>query len=269
MINTIKGWIKRLTTPKKNKTYQPEQDNYGEFEWRFISSFNVDIINNIILELDISPSCIDTDNNVSSLIENAQLSGLRILKYTFENKICIFFAGAKANYISLLSIDNSVVYISNNRILKSMISILQKIDIMHSSYEIDNVLPYTSTYNIESMYLPYLTDTKEISCTDPITIQSLPTENIYHEVLKTDYMSKFIYLMIIAIYNEKELEKYYISDLVNLLNFSNFYQETFAYYKRTLHSNFDIPGFKNIFDINLKVTDDDESMYDDIDEVIE
>ena len=36
-----------------------------------------------------------------------------------------------------------------------------------------------------------------------------------------------------------------------------------------MYYNFNIPGFKNIFDINLKVTDDDESMYDDIDEVIE
>lgn len=262
MIKIIKGLVRRFTTPTPNKKYISNETLYGEYEWKFISSCSIDTINNIILELDISHTSINEE--ILSLIENAQLVGLRILKYSFENKICLFFAGSTTNYISLLSINNSLIIIDNNKILKSMISLLQKIDIMH--YELDNVLPSTSTYNIDTMYLPYITDTNTINCNNPITIQTIHTENIYSEILNTNYMDKFIYLMMIVIYDEKELHQYYISDFVNILNFYNI--EKYQCYKNSFYSNFEIPGFKNIFDINLKVTDD-KSIYDNIDEIID
>lgn len=267
MINTIKGWVKRLSTPRKEKTYIPDQDNYGEYEWRYISSFNISTINNIILELDITSSYDDTSNDTSILLRYAPLVGLRILTYKFPNRTCIFLSGSCINYTSLLSLQDTELSIDTNRIVRSLITLLQKIDIMY--YYIQNLFP-DMVNDIDPDYLPYITRNKTITANDPISIQDIPTDNIYPEVLKTDYMNKFIYITKIIIYNEKELLPYYISDIVNILNFSE-YAENYMIngMKDSLYSNFNISGFKNIFDINLKVTNDGESMYNDIDEPIE
>ena len=62
----------------------------------------------------------------------------------------------------------------------------------------------------------------------------------------------------------------YISDLICKLNSDKeYYQDLFEMYKSSISSNFDIPEFKNIFDINFTITANDESMYEDIDEIIE
>ena len=56
---------------------------------------------------------------------------------------------------------------------------------------------------------------------------------------------------------------------VNSVGYENSYQDLFEMYKSSISSNFDIPEFKNIFDINFTITANDESMYEDIDEIIE
>lgn len=264
MFNVIKGYIKRLITPKPDKNYKPEEDIYGLYEWRIVSLYKNNFgKSNIILELDIpiTDKYTDIDFDVSLLLNNIYLCGIRTLQYNFNNINCILFAGSVEQYVSVLTVKNTLLNADVNRIFRSFINILRDIDIMHNM--IDNALD--NEYIKKSSY-PYEVDISEITCSNPISIQQINNEALNPKILKTDYMESLIYLLMINIYNEKECNSYYISDLVNKLQYDD--QEQISGLKEYMYSNFNIPGFKNIFDINFKVTDDDESVYDDIDEII-
>lgn len=265
MLNTLKGYIKRLTTPKPDKTYQPAKEIYNIYEWRIISLYKDNFGNsNIILELDtqISDKYTDIDFDISVLLKNMYLCGIRVLEYKFKDTSSILIAGSVEQYISVLTVKNTLLNADMNRVYRSFINKLRDIDIMHN--KIDYVL---GNEYLQKSYYPYETEITELTCTNPIIIQYIDTENLYSEILKTDYMELMIYLMVISIYGEKTCKSYYISDLANIISYDD--TEIFSALKESMYANFNIPGFKNVFDINFKVTNDDESMYDDIDEVIE
>ena len=268
MFKQLKGLLKRYTTPKPKKDYTPEDDYYGKYEWKVISLYKNEFgDSNIILELDYDSKS-ELKNmhlHLEFLVDNLNKVGLRTLHYSFKDTDCIVIAGSITQYISILTIDNLLLNLDTNRVYRSFINILCDIDIMHPM--IDNVTKQFGIYT-QTDYYPYETTITKLNSNNPITIQSLITENIYNEILDTDYMESFIYLMVISVC-EKDFHIWYISDLVNILNFNDDIREQFKSWKESMYYNFNIPGFKNIFDINLKVTDDDESMYDDIDEVIE
>ena len=268
MIKYIKGLIKRLTTPSKDKNYKSNDNDYGKYEWKYVSSFQIDIYTNIILELNIpeqQQSSMEYDINV--LIDQCNMCGIRHTEFIVGKDKFIYFAGSVYNYISLLSFpkDPFPGMKQCSRLFRSLVSILEEIDIMHPM--IDNVFPEKAK-PIETIYLPYITNNKRVTCNDPVSIQTLDTKNINPDVLSMKYMDQFIYLLLMIVYDEDQFYQYYISDFISVNNFDEC-NYLIKELDQSFHSNFDISGFKNIFDINLKVTDDDESAYDNIDEVID
>lgn len=246
---------------KKDTNYTSPENTYGDFEWRYISSATCGDLSNIILELDYTPTP-SMDNFKSDLLffkKYANQSGLRMIEYSFQNKTCVLVAGSAIQYVSVFSIDKTGY---DNTVLRSLLSLLIKIDVV--SCKITDYLDY-------GRVVPAYEST-DIMLTEsvPVWMQTINESLLYKEITRCDYNKDLIYLTVSFIYNlfGSNCIMYYNNELL-LFTIA----DTTGDYIRLINSfasNFDIPRYQNLFDINLKVTNDsDESLYDNIDEVID
>ena len=270
MLSYLKGLFKRLSVPKKESSFKSKESDYGEYEISFVDSFQInDKYSNIILQLIYNPNHSDMKQAIYLFKLKLCICGFRLLEYPLHNKTIIFISGSDNQYIEYVSQSLNDTMIEDNIISRSMVSLLQKIDILKDKISI--------LLDKEFKYASYITENNILTSTNPVAIQYPNANNIDPEILKMNYMEDFIHILAIGIYIDEDYKidstEYlflYISDLICKLNSDKeYYQDLFEMYKSSILSNFDIPEFKNIFDINFTITTNDESMYEDIDEIIE
>ena len=134
-----------------------------------------------------------------------------------------------------------------------------------------NSLPDLADKNV----FPYEALKIKLQKTDPVYVQQIDTYYISPNIISNDIdiMDKIKSLIIIAIYVD---EKYILVDHVfefiycyKTKRYRGDIEECIARYKESYGSNFTISGYKNIFDINLSITDQENSSYPDIDEILD
>lgn len=267
MLSKLKGYFKRYSTPRPDKKYQPEETTYGDYDVLFISSTVFDnIVNtNIIMAYtyDNNPDKDDILKEVEEFEFMLKENRFGIKTVRYKGRPFVFFAGDRIQYTTLI---NYYYYNPDYRYNK-LLCLLQKIVIN---------LDITATFigNKPSLYHQYESEVLKLETSNPVAIQSIDISNIPIELQEKNYLFDIIISLFkigYVLYDKEQGEYTYKYDYV--LDFLNkfWYSEDTRYQdlEYNFKSNFNITGFKNIFDINFKVTtDNNESYYNDIDEVI-
>lgn len=271
MLSRLKGYFKRFITPKPDKNYQPKETTYGDYDVIFISSSVFDHFNNtnIIMAYtyDKNPERDDILKEVEEFEYMLKTNRFGMKTVNYEERPFVFFAGDRVQYATLIN----YYYHNPNYRYNKLLCLLQKI--------VAN-LDITSTLigNDPSLYYQYESEVLELESSNPVAIQSIDISNIPFELQNNKYSREYLFDIIVPLFKigymlyNKDQEEYvyrydYIFDFLTKYWYANDvrYQNLECNFK----SNFNITGFKNIFDINFKVTtDNNESYYNDIDEVI-
>lgn len=260
MLKIIKGYIRRLSTPKRNKTIQVDMPAYGEFEATFVHSCSINESNNfsnIIINLTY-----DISKNATVLLADELKTLLSICGIKFitlspvSNIVQLFVAGSVYQYDKLIHFYYYNPKYRYNKLLCILKNLLDKIDICKN---IDPNTKELSVYNSEIISIKnYEVYTQNIS------------SNIPPEII-----DKIHPLLYIALHYDTECGT--VTRTFNLIDF------LFMYYTDSMENdastviynnrhNFIIGGkkYKSIFDITFKVNDQESSGFNsDIDEILD
>ena len=269
MFSRLKGYIKRFTTPKKDESYATTPTTFGDIQVSYIDAVRIldTPTSNILLEISYPDDMHDASLCANNFIYMISMTGIRYTTIKINKTIYMYIAGSMIDYDLLLyTYMNSIDY-ADNKILKKVISVLSKIDIMKDS----NSLPDLADKNV----FPYEALKIKLQKTDPIYVQQIDTYYISPNIISNDIdiMDKIKSLIIVAIYvDEKYILVDYVFDFIYCYKTKRYrgdIEECVARYKESYGSNFTISGYKNIFDINLSITDQENSSYPDIDEILD
>lgn len=267
MLSKLKGYFKRYTAPKPDKNYQPKETTYGDYDVMFISSTVFDNIynTNIIMAYtyDNNPEREDILKEVEEFESMLKENRFGMKTVYYKGRPFVFFAGDRVQYATLINYYYQYPDYRYNKLL----CLLRKIVI---NLDITSIL----TGEDPSLYYQYESEHLELESSNPVAIQSIDISNIPLELHDHKYLFDIIVPLFkigYMLYDKDQSEYTYRYDYI--LDFLNkfWYGKDVRYQNLEcdFKSNFNITGFKNIFNINFKVTtDNDESYYDDIDEVI-
>lgn len=262
MFKTIKGYIRRLTTIKKDKTIQVDMPEYGEFEATFIHSCIINGNNNfsnIIIELTYDTSKDSINVLADKLKSLLSICGIKFITESIVSNIAhLFIGGSVYQYDKLISIYYYNPDYRYNKLLCILKNLIDKVDICRY---IDQNTNEVTVYQSESIgaknYEIYMQNISSVVSPEVIDkIYPLLLVTVYHDSYEGH---------IISIYNLMDfLFMYYYGDMDESI------RTTINNHK----SNFIIGGkkYKNIFDITFKVNDQESSSEEfnsDIDEVLD
>lgn len=259
-LSNLKGYFRRATTPKKEENYTPEETTYGDIEVRYIHSVLLNkSISNIILEISFDKNNKDAENTYNIFLDIISESGLLKTKYVTKNKIFIYTGGSVSSYELLINKYYFNPENAYNKILRKVYNILKEIDIMNENGESDKVYPYESEY-------------QTIKAVNPVYTENIDSNYLSSEVVndkEKDIFSYLINVMVISIYTDSTTITQYIPEFVNSYNnnlYEDYIHQSIEDYRDKFYSNFEIYGYKNIFDINFRLSN---SLYeDDTEEII-
>lgn len=267
MFAKLKGYIRRFSTPKKETNYEPKQTTFGEIDVSFVNAvkiYNLDNdSSNIIIGVSYSNDMEDSLACYHEFIGMISPIGIRFVNINIKNQGFLYLSGSVEDYDILIGLFNKDPEKSDNKIFRKLCVLLRKIDIVS---EETNVL---TTDGVTSYEATRITLTK----TDPVFVQNIDTYWVHSDVLNAniDIFDKLKSMIKVYIYNPttEEIYEYNVLDFVYYYNTGRFYDSEKEYIdtlKDAYVSNFTIPGYKNIFDINFLVTDLSSSSDYDIDE---
>ncbi len=265
MLSKLKGYFKRYSSPKPDKKYQPEETTYGDYDVVFISSTVFDNINNtnIIMAYtyDSDPEKDDILKEIEEFDFMLKLNRFGIKTVYYTERTFVFFAGDRVQYATLIN----YFYHDPNYRYNKLLCLLQKIVI-----NVDIIS--TLIGNDPSLYYQYESEFLKLESSNPVAIQSIDISNIPYELQGDKYLFDIIVPLfkIGYVLSDKGAFVYKYDYVLDFLT-KYWYGQDVRYHELECNfkSNFNITGFKNIFDINFKVTtDNNESYYNDIDEVI-
>ena len=257
-LSNLKSYLRRASTPKKETNYTSEETTFGDIEVRYIHSVLLNkSISNIILEISFSKNNKDANDNYNKFLDMISEAGLIKTKYDMLDKIFVYIGGTRESY--KLLIDKYFFNEKNayDKILRKVHNVLKEIDIMNNDQ--DKIYPYESDYQ----------NIKEVN---PVYVENIDTSFISPEVIddkEKDIFDYLINVLIIGLYDDyHETISDTISRFISSYNNNVYYDDLhqlIEQYKDDFYSNFEIYGYKNIFDINFRVTND---TYDDTEEII-
>lgn len=268
MFKNIKGYMKRLRGIKKDKKFISPGTSYGEFGISYIDGVVInDDDSNIILEIYYSYNETNIIQDATTLLNLLSSLGFHFISKPIDEENHIFISGNIEKYALLVNyyfINPDYTY---NKLLRGMYNLLNKIDAT-APYMILEDINDVSDDHIYSYKVERIHTTNN----NPIYVQNIDIELI-SDLIKSygnDILEDIISLMIVYIDDENlEQQSFYILDFLYNYYTNEYMTDIYNKYKDSYYSNFNISEFKNIFDINFKVTIDDDSMYDDIDEIID
>lgn len=270
MFAKIKGYIRRLRTPKKETQYESKQTTFGEINASFVDAvtiYNMDEdSSNIIIGVSYPNNMEDSLSCYKEFINMISPLGVRFINIDIEEKGFLYLSGSVEDYDILIGSFNQDPEKSDNKIFRKVCSLLRKIDIVSSDTSVlppNNIASYNST-------------SVELTKTDPVFVQSIDTYWIDKDVLDANIniFDKLKSMINVYIYDliSDNIYAYSVLDFIYCYSTGRF-DEDLKEYINTLRdkyeSNFAIPGYKNIFDINFLVTDLDSSSKYDIDEPLD
>lgn len=272
MFSKLKGYLRRLSTPKKETNYQPKETSYGDIKVSYVGSVKVNnsLIHDssIILQISYERNMQDADKDREQFLEMVSTTELStcIIDIDKLNRRFLYIAGPICRYDRLCEYGYMLNY-SDNKTLMKVMSILEKIDIMAES----------STFKDKSKgkyTFPYTSDVINLTPENPVYVQCIDTYWIDKDIIDSgmnifDYL-KDILMVAILLKNQNYVILDTVHDFVKQYQTKTFQKYILDYideYKEDFASNFTIPGYKNIFDINFLVTNYNEDV-DDIDELL-
>ena len=176
---------------------------------------------------------------------------------------------AKVHISENLNNENIIVYEDNKsnketifNYIKNILTKIDRIRLVLNSNEIDNC--------------SYFINQSNTSSTNPVDVQFIDTYYVSSDIItnKINIIEELLPLTIMGITYSNIPGEYtsiamYVSDFVFKFNYDLLEdKESILNLDKLYHSNFDIPGYKNLFDINLRVIESNDSYYKDIDEVL-
>ena len=274
MFAKLKGYFRRLSTPKKETNYQPEETSYGNIEVSYIGSVKIEgnVLKdntNIILQISYEKNMKDANTDRENFIEMASTSNLNMIYLDSDelDKRFIFISGPVYKYDKLCVYGYDVKY-SNNKTLMKVMSILEKIDLMQDSSTFKEALQDKYTF-------PYTSDDIYLTSENPVYVQCIDTYWIDKDIIDAGYdildCLKDAFIVAILLKNQNMVMIDIIETFVKSYKDKWYQQYILDYideYKEAFASNFTIPGYKNIFDINFLVTSHNGE-FEDIDEPLD
>lgn len=270
MFAKIKGYIRRLRTPKKETQYESKQTTFGEINASFVDAITICNLDkdssNIIIEVSYSNDMEDSLSCYKEFINMISPLGIRFINIDIKEKGFLYLSGSVEDYDILIGSFIQDPEKSDNKIFRKLCVLLRKIDIVSEETSVlttDGVTSYNSTVI-------------KLTKTNPVFVQSIDTYWIDKDVLDANIniFDKLKSMINIYIYDSISdyIYAYSVLDFIYCYSTGRF-DEDLKEYINTLRykyeSNFTIPGYKNIFDINFLVTDRDSSSNYDIDEPLD
>lgn len=270
MFAKIKGYIRRLRTPKKETQYESKQTTFGEINASFIDAVTIcnmdEDSSNIIIGVSYPNNMEDSLSCYKEFINMISPLGIRFINIDIKEKGFLYLSGSVEDYDILIGSFNQDPEKSDNKIFRKLCVLLRKIDIVSEETSVlttDRVTSYNST-------------AVKLTKTDPVFVQSIDTYWIDKDVLDANIniFDKLKSMINVYIYDpiSDYIYAYSVLDFIYCYSTGRF-DEDLKEYINTLRykyeSNFAIPGYKNIFDINFLVTDLDSSSKYDIDEPLD
>lgn len=269
LISKLKGYYRRLTTMKKDKKYKPELNTYGDISVEFIDSIMINeasYSSNTVIALHYNDQS-DSINDLNDLKNLIIQSDLRVLDLKFDFVAYVY--GQSPSYATFLF--NNENQKSYNKFFSLLYNLCTEIDI------IDETLQYVKDPEANAYYTkkyyPYETESIDLSTSMPIYVQDVTAK------LPENIRSKCKGINALFMYNYNGQYNYtymkYVSDLkVSSILQSKDGDDLLKYeapeWTKQYASNLTIYDGTNILEDNLLITNnDDQALYDDIDEIIE
>ena len=263
-LKKLKGYKKRITTPKKDKNFKTPETSFGEFEIYFISGYNVlmngEQYSGVIFKLQYQADQRDVHLNIMELLDIISiLNGRHVGDFEVDNPTLYEYISLTSQQcVNLAELYNSDPKYNGNKVLRSLISEFMKIDIIDQQISFSDQKPI----------YPYSVEPIEISQKKPIYVQEIFEEFTVPDNMK-DYLLKVFISYIKFTFNG------YISVLCNQYNqehviLMNSINEIFENYNITPNMEY----LKKLLDTNVILIDEAQkysstSFSDDIDEIID
>ena len=259
IIAKLKGYKRRLSTIKKDKDYKPVETTYGEYTVSLVSGYNVQIKDKIhsgiIFLIEYDSKDFDVQKDTSEI--------LNLISLIHGEYICTFEESTLLNFISLNSnqckeiadLYNNNPQYNGNKVLRNLITEFTKIDI------IDREISFTQEKDV----YPYEISLVKLTKDKPVYIQKFFDE--YHFKMEGIYNILNIFVLadeIMFADTIYEFIKEYSKDSIFHDIIDKIFQSKPKY--------FEIPDFKNIFDINFIIINENRREYsyvEDVDEIID
>ena len=269
LIKKLKGYYRRLTTIKKDKNYKPDLKSYGDISVEFVDSIMINSSNyesNIVIKLQC-PNEEGSKSDLNELINLITKSDLRLV--LSEKHSLAYVYGRAPSYAKFLYSNEEMK--SYNKYFSLLYNLCIEID------SIDPILQYLNNpkeniYETEKYY-PYESENINISINNPIYVQDITAK------LPEDQRNEFKCINALFVYDTNQADDsvymYYASDIkADSILQSKPGDDLLKYdapqWIEDYASNLTLCDGTNILKDNLLITNnDDQSLYDDIDEIIE
>lgn len=242
MFKRLKGYFKRVTTPKPDINYKPMDTFYGEFDIVFIYAIKYHDYTSIIIRINYDESNEDIMKEINTFKELLDIMSFSVLRQRADPGTALYIEGSKDKFITMINIFFINPKYTYNKIMRKLYNLLMRLDITS---------PYIILRNdLDSSEHNYSYETIEIKPQKEFYIQPMPDQSLNMLttiIINTDKLN-------IACNIFELISRYYNDNDMNIISIvDDHYDE-----------------IKNIIGYNFKVTNQDNSdLYSDIDEVLD
>lgn len=269
LIKNLKGYYRRLTTIKKDKNYKSDLKSYGDISVEYIDSIMINSFeyeSNIVIKIQYSNEE-GSKANLKELINLIAKSDMRIILIANKQEAYVYGGGPSCAKF-LFCNENLKSY---NKFFSLMYNLYTQIDV------VDNILKYLkdpedNRYRTEQYY-PYESDDISLSLTMPVYVRDITAKLPEDErSICKDMNALFIYDIHQA---DGSIYKYYADDIKpdSILQYKDgdsVLKYSASDWIEEYASNLTLYDGTNILRDNLLITNnDDQALYDDIDEIID
>ena len=269
LIKNLKGYYRRLRTIKKDRNYKSDLKSYGDISVEYIDSVMINSFtyeSNIVIKIQYSNEE-GSRANLNELIHLIAKSDLRIILIADSQEAYVYGGGPSCAKF-LFCNENLKSY---NKFFSLMYNLYTQIDVVDTTLKYLKD-PEDKRYQTEQYY-PYESDDISLSLTMPVYVRDITAKLPEDErSICKDMNALFIY----DIYRANgSIYKYYTDDIKpnSILQYTD--GDSVLKYSapdwiEEYASNLTLYDGTNILRDNLLITNnDDQALYDDIDEIIE
>ena len=252
LISKIKGYWRRLTSPKKDLNFKTKETQYGEIlvsPYSYIYLKNIDTeYSKICIQIKYNPTQEDAN---SAMIEFLQLFNILQIQYIDQDKY-IYIIGSIYDYIKLFC---RYEYLKNdNKVFGLVYNLCKNINIIRDNMK----------WLEQTLYSSYNVHITVLSKDNPVRIYN-PLDDMLNST-HTDIIPELLY---IYIYDSSwDWEEYSFINFFMSYNNNKYFKEKIDELNKNYPTAFILPNGKNIIDMNF-ILNDSNASYDGVDEIID
>ena len=261
MFKTIKGYIKRIQSIfNRDKNYKSKPSEYGTCEVTYVDGIIIDndyIQSNIVISI-IHDNGTDAIMDLAYFITLCAEIGLRVINDPDSKGNGVYVFGSPYQFAYLIIRYETAK--SDNHIFSLVYNLCKEIEAI--AYVLERSKSEDGFVDVD--YYPYMQDNVQFSSSKPVWVMDSNKEG---EMID-DLIKVYLYDI-----DQDQLYSYYLSDLKFITTLQDDYLfiiDMIKEYGKDFTSNFNLKNGKNIITDNLLITNtDNDSYYEDIDEIIE